>query len=67
MIDSGKLWELIKHFDEEGYIMTGGTPGETMWSEGEAQQPEGEGSKGLIPGHAYSVVVAKEVKGHRLL
>jgi hypothetical protein len=32
LINSGKLWHLIRHFDEEGYIMTGGTPGEPMWS-----------------------------------
>lgn len=66
MVDSGKLWELIKHFDEEGYIMTGGTPPEKMWSENETK-PDPQATKGLIPGHAYSVIAAKEVKGHRLL
>lgn len=34
LIKSGKLWNLVKHFDDEGYIMTGGTPGEAMWSDG---------------------------------
>jgi hypothetical protein len=33
MIDQGKLWELIKHFDDEGYMMAGGTPGEEMWAD----------------------------------
>jgi len=23
----------MKYFDEEGYIMTGGTPGEDMWTD----------------------------------
>jgi len=32
MIDSGKLWELIKHIDDEGYIMAGGTPGEDIYT-----------------------------------
>lgn len=34
LINTGKLWNLIKHFDEEGYLMTGGTPGEDMWTDG---------------------------------
>ncbi len=28
MIEQGKLWELLKYYDEEGYIITGGTPPE---------------------------------------
>jgi calpain-15 len=28
---------------------------------------EPKSGKGLIPGHAYSIIIAKEVKGHRLL
>ncbi len=28
MVASGKLWDLILHFDEEGYLIAGGTPGE---------------------------------------
>lgn len=34
LINTGKIWNLIKHFDEEGYLMTGGTPGEDMWTDG---------------------------------
>jgi hypothetical protein len=70
MIDSGKFWDLIKHFDDEGYIMAGGTPGEDMFSESNKKpEEEGEGpkNKGLVPGHAYSVIIAKEAKGHKLL
>ena len=53
MINSGKLWELIKHFDEEGYLLAVGTPGEDMWSESnKAQSPDG----GLVPGHAYTII-----------
>lgn len=65
MIDQGKLWELLKYYDEEGYIITGGTPGEIVPLDGEEnEQPKGNG---LIPGHAYSVIIAKEVKGQRLV
>lgn len=66
MIDSGKLWELIKHFDEEGYLLSGGTPGEDLWTEG-GFRPDVGNSRGLIAGHAYSVITAKEIKGNRLL
>jgi len=62
---SGKLWHLIKHFDDEGYIMTGGTPGETMWSNYVPEQKDAKSS--LVPGHAYSIIAAKEAKGHKLL
>ena len=65
LIDSGKFWELIKHFDEEGYIMCGGTAGEPMWSEIREDPSQAKG--GLIPGHAYSVIAAKDAKGNRLL
>lgn len=27
MIRNGKLWTLMKKYDKEGYIMSGGTPG----------------------------------------
>lgn len=64
MIHSGKLWELIKHYDEEGYVMAGGTPGEDMWTETDKNVDR---AGGLVPGHAYSVVQVKEAKGNRLL
>jgi len=60
MIDSGKFWELMKHFDDEGYLLTGGTPAEEMWSE----LPQSEKTvNGIIPGHAYSIIACKEAKG----
>ena len=27
MIRNGKLWGMLKHYDKQGYIMSGGTPG----------------------------------------
>jgi hypothetical protein len=51
----------LKYYDEEGYIITGGTPGEIVPLDGEENElPKGNG---LIPGHAYSIIIAKEVKG----
>ena len=66
LVHTGKLWHLIKHFDDEGYIMTGGTPGETMWSSYVPESRE-DGKASLVPGHAYSIIAAKEAKGHKLL
>lgn len=53
LVDSGKLWDLMMHFDSEGFLLAGGTPGEDMWTEKGADGGE-EG--GLVPGHAYSVI-----------
>jgi hypothetical protein len=44
--------------------MAGGTPGEEMWAETNNLPDE---IRGLIPGHAYSVIAAKEANGHKLL
>jgi hypothetical protein len=55
---------MMKHFDKEGYIMAGGTPGQDMWTEAE-KGPEAKG--GLVAGHAYSVISAIEKKGIKLL
>ena len=27
MIQNGKLWNMMKHFDKSGYLISGGTPG----------------------------------------
>ena len=59
MIKSGKLWEYIKTFDKAGYIMCGGTPGKDMWTESGGPDKKG----GIVPGHAYSIIAAKEHKG----
>lgn len=54
----------MAHFDQEGYLLAGGTPGEDMWTEkGQGADEDG----GLVPGHAYSVIQVKEAKTHKLL
>ena len=64
LVRSGRLWNMIKHYDSEGYLMSGGTPGVDNFTESN-NGPEAKG--GLIPGHAYSIIVAKEHKGVKLL
>ncbi len=44
---------MMKHFDKSGYLMSGGTPGQDMWSEAVA---EPEKNQGLIAGHAYTII-----------
>lgn len=53
MVKSGKLWKMIKSWDAEGYLFSGGTPGQDMWTE---EEKESDQKGGLIPGHAYSVI-----------
>lgn len=38
--------------------MSGGTPGEDKWTESGGPDKKG----GLVPGHAYSLIAAKEYK-----
>lgn len=65
MVNTGKLWTLLKHYDKQGFIMSGGTPGQDMWSEDDKKPEEKKG--GLIAGHAYSIIQAIEFKGIKLL
>jgi calpain-15 len=47
-------------------MMAGGTPGEDTYTE-QGRRPDGPQQKSLVPGHAYSIIQAKEVKGFKLL
>jgi hypothetical protein len=64
MKDNGKLWKMLTNWDQEGYLISGGTPGVDMWSDSDNKKPK-EG--GLVPGHAYSVIQAIEANNHKLL
>ena len=33
LIKNDEFWSLIKHFDEEGYLISASTPGEDRWTE----------------------------------
>ena len=45
------------------HIMCAGTPGVDIWTEGENPNQE----TGIVPGHAYSVIAAKDYNKVRLL
>jgi hypothetical protein len=32
-IENGQFWELIKYFDDEGYLLAFSTPGEARWED----------------------------------
>jgi hypothetical protein len=54
---------MILHYDQEGYIMSGGTPGVDTLTEGTGPEQKG----GLVPGHAYSIIIAKEYNEIKLV
>ena len=60
---SENLWHVVVDADSKGYIMWAGTPGVDIFTEGEGPQED----HGIVPGHAYSVIQAKQYKDIRLL
>lgn len=56
-ISSGAFWDLLMEMDRCGYILTVSTPGEDTFSTDEERRPE----SGLVPGHAYSLIAAKQL------
>lgn len=63
ILDSGEFWKLLWRYDEEGYLLSGSTPGEEWWMD--PQELENESS--LLPGHSYAIVQIKDIQGHKLL
>ena len=55
---------MLKRANEEGFILSGSTPGEDRWSD--PIRPEDE-ILGLVPGHSYSIIKVMEAEGHKLL
>lgn len=73
-VENGQFWELIKYFDEEGYLLSFSTHGEGRWidntipkDEDDKRQKDGKNAVDLPKGHAFSIVLVKEVLGHQLL
>ena len=62
-IVSDALWEILKKYDDSGALISGSTTGEDRFSEAGAPLKKG----GLVPGHAYTIILVKEALGHRLL
>lgn len=63
LLNNGEFWDLFKSFEAEGYLMSASTPGEERFLEpGEVEEDDQ-----LKPGHSYSIVLVKEVKGNKLI
>ena len=60
MIANGSLWELILSYDKMGHIQTASTPGEDKLTEGGNRKAKDD-STGLVSGHAYALLRAREV------
>jgi len=59
-IKNGELFDMIRRFDESGYLISASTPGEDRWTEQAGLSLAG----GLVSGHAYSVIRAVEARGN---
>ena len=72
-VDNGQFWELIKYFDDENYLMSFSTFGEGRWVDNSHPRDEEEEKTNsrdfadLPRGHAFSVILVKEVQGNLLL
>ena len=57
------FWQKVTYADTRGWIMCAGTSGVDKFTEGGGPDQE----TGIVPGHAYSVIAAKERHGVKLL
>ena len=63
---SGALWARLRGWDEHGYIMSCSTPGEDVYTE--SGRKPGRFDLGLVAGHAYTLIAAKETsRGDQLV
>lgn len=58
-----KIWDKIMEADDQGYLISGETPGYDDATEGGGFDAPG----GLVPGHAYSIIEVQEGLGEKLL
>ena len=64
-VDNNSLWEELRSFEEEGYLLSVSTPGEDRWADqGWGDEEE---NNGLAPGHSYALLHVKEFKSHKLV
>lgn len=66
MIKNGKIWDILKNGDEEGYLMSGSTEGEERWADLGLLGDE-DGLNNLLPGHSYTILQVKEHKNNALM
>lgn len=63
LLQNGEFWDLMKSFDNEGYLMSASTPGEERFIDPGHIEDEDQ----LKPGHAYSIIMVKESHGNKLI
>lgn len=62
-VENGQFWELLRYFDDEGYLLSLSTNGEGRWIDN-TLPAESEDPADLPRGHAFSVVMVKEAGGN---
>lgn len=63
LIKADQIWELLKKYDDSGALISASTAGEDRFTEAGGPQKKG----GLVPGHAYTVIIVKEALNNRLI
>ena len=66
LVKSGALFDQLVFADQNKCLACASTPGEDRFTEGKGEQRRAPAS-GLIPGHAYTLLAAREVGGHKLV
>ena len=63
LIETHEFWNMMRRYDDAGYLISGNTPGQDNLTE--YKRPSSGG--GLVPGHAYAIIQCKEAHGNKLL
>lgn len=63
LVARNELFNILKDWDEQGFMISAGTPGEDKWTEGGGPSETG----GLVGGHAYSIIQVKEAYNNQLI
>lgn len=66
-VENGQFWELIKYFEDEGYLLSFSTQGEGRWLDNTLAEEEKDDGVNLPKGQAFSIVLVKEVMGNLLI
>ena len=65
-VESGALFDRLVYADTNRCVAVASTPGEDRFSE-HGLAPATTSDGGLVPGHAYALIAARNVDGHRLI
>ena len=65
-VESGALFDRLVYADTNRCVAVASTPGEDRFSE-HGLAPSTTSDGGLVPGHAYALIAARNVDGHRLI